>query len=380
MSATSKQVGEVLHIGRPNIGNRTDFQARINDILDRRWLSNNGKYVQEFEKRVCEMLGVKHSIAVCNATVGLEIAIRALDLSGEVIVPSFTFIATAHSLQWQQITPVFADIDPVTQNLDPAQVEALITPRTTAILAVHLWGRGCDVEALQEIADRHKLKLLFDAAHAFGCSCQGRMIGGFGDAEVFSFHATKFLNSLEGGMITTNDDDLALRMRRMQNFGFTGYDQVESIGTNGKMNEVSGAMGITNLESMDQFIAANRAHYLRYREQLAGVPGLSVLTYDETEKCNFQYIVLDLDFEAAGISRDEVVQRLHAQGVIARRYFYPGCHRMEPYRTLFPDTAASLPETERLVHRLFCLPTGSSLSTSDVDRVCDLVRQIIAGR
>lgn len=380
MSAPSKQVAEVLHIGRPNIGNRADFQARINDILDRRWLSNNGKYVQEFEKRVCEMLGVKHSIAVCNATVGLEIAIRALDLSGEVIVPSFTFIATAHSLQWQQITPVFVDIDPVTHNMDPAKVEALITPRTTAILAVHLWGRGCDVEALQEIADRHKLKLLFDAAHAFGCSHQGRMIGGFGDAEVFSFHATKFLNSLEGGMITTNEDDLALRMRRMQNFGFTGYDQVESIGTNGKMNEVSGAMGITNLECIDEFIAANLAHYNRYREQLAGVCGLSVLTYDEAEKCNFQYIVLDLNSEAAGISRDEVVQRLHAQGVIARRYFYPGCHRMEPYLSLYPEAAVSLPETEKLVNRLFCLPTGSSLSTSDVDRVCELVRQIVAGR
>lgn len=371
---------EVLHIGRPNIGNRADFQARIDDILDRRWLSNNGKYVQEFEKRVSEMLGVRHSIAVCNATVGLEIAIRALDLSGEVIVPSFTFIATAHSLQWQQITPVFSDIDPVTHNVDPAKVEELITPRTTAILAVHLWGRGCDVEALQEIADRHRLKLLFDAAHAFGCSHNGRMIGGFGDAEVFSFHATKFLNSLEGGMITTNNDDLALRIRRMQNFGFTGYDQVESIGTNGKMNEVSGAMGITNLDSMDEFIAANRSHYLRYLEQLETLPGVSVLAYDEVEKCNFQYIVVDLDSEVAGISRDHLVQRLHEQGVIARRYFYPGCHRMEPYRTLFPEAGSHLPETEKLVHRLFCLPTGSSLSEFEVDRVCSLIRQIITGQ
>jgi dTDP-4-amino-4,6-dideoxygalactose transaminase len=380
MSGKNKQAEGVLHIGRPNIGNREDFNARINDILDRRWLSNNGKYVQEFEKRVSEMLGVKHSIAVCNATVGLEIAIRALDLSGEVIVPSFTFIATAHSLQWQQITPVFVDIDPTTHNVDPAKVEALITPRTTAILAVHLWGRGCDVEALQEIADRHKLKLLFDAAHAFGCSHQGRMIGGFGAAEIFSFHATKFLNSLEGGMITTNDDDLALRMRRMQNFGFTGYDQVESIGTNGKMNEVSGAMGLTNLESMDEFITANRAHYHRYREQLGALTGLSVLAYDEAEKCNFQYIVVDLDPEVAGISRDDLVQRLHEQGVIARRYFYPGCHRMEPYRTFFPEACASLPITEKLVHRLFCLPTGSSLSESDVDRVCGLIRQIIPAK
>lgn len=380
MAGPKQQAEGVLHIGRPNIGDREALHTRINDILDRRWLSNNGKYVQEFEQRVSDMLGVRHSISVCNATVGLEIVIRALDLSGEVIVPAFTFIATAHALQWQQITPVFADIDPLTHNIDPAKVEALITPRTTAILAVHLWGRGCDVEALHEIADRHKIKLLFDAAHAFGCSYNGRMIGGFGEAEVFSFHATKFLNSLEGGMITTNDDALALRIRRMENFGFTGYDQVESIGTNGKMNEVSGAVGITNLESMDAFIAANRAHYLRYCEQLAAVPGLSVLRYDEAEKCNFQYIVVDFDSETAGLSRDKVVQRLHEQGVIARRYFYPGCHRMEPYHTLFPAAGASLPETEKLVQRLFCLPTGSSLSTSDVDHVCSLVRQIVAGR
>lgn len=366
-----------LYVGRPNIGSREAFLERVNDIYDRRWLSNGGRYVCEFEAAVSRLLDVKHCVAMCNATVGLEIAIRALNLTGEVILPSFTFVATAHALQWQQITPVFCDIDPLTHNIDPAKVEALITPRTTAILGVHLWGRACDVSALQKIADRHGLKLLFDAAHAFACSDGGRMIGGFGDAEVFSFHATKFINTLEGGVVATNNDALALQLHRMKNFGFTGYDQVESIGTNGKMNEISAAMGLTNLESLDEFISVNRAHYHRYSEQLAGLPGLTVMPYDEDEKCNFQYIVVDLDSDITGIGRDDLVQRLHEQGVIARRYFFPGCHRMEPYLTLYPETGGSLTETEKLVQRLFCLPTGSGVSVADLERVSGLIRGLL---
>lgn len=370
-------LSEPLFVGRPNIGNRGDFLSRVHDILDRRWLSNNGKYVQQLESKIAEMLGVRNCVAMCNATVGLEIAIRALGLSGEVILPSFTFIATAHALNWQQITPVFCDIDPQTHNLDPAKVEALITPRTTAIMGVHLWGRGCEVAALQDIATRHGIKLIFDAAHAFGCSQNGRMIGGFGDAEVFSFHATKFINTLEGGVVTTNDDALALRMRQMKNFGFTGYDQVDSIGTNGKMNEISAAMGLTNLESLAEFIAINRSHHQRYQELLAELPGLSVMPYNSDEQCNYQYVVVEIEAEAAGISRDDLVNRLHQAGVIARRYFYPGCHRMEPYLTLHPESSERLPETERLTGRLFCLPTGSTLTAGDVEGVCRLIQGIV---
>ena len=202
---------EKLHVGRPNIGDRDRLLERINDMLDRRWLTNNGVYVQEFERRVAEILGVKHCIAMCNGTVALEIAIRALGLKGEVIVPSFTFVATAHALQWQEITPVFCDIDPPTHTLDPARVEELITPRTTGIIGVHVWGRPCDVERVGGDRPSARSQLLFDAAHAFGCSHHGRMIGGFGDAEVFSFHATKFFNTFEGGAVVTNDDDLATR-------------------------------------------------------------------------------------------------------------------------------------------------------------------------
>jgi dTDP-4-amino-4,6-dideoxygalactose transaminase len=191
-----------LHVGRPNLTNRARFLELVGDMLDRAWLTNNGPLVQEFESRIAEYLGVKHCIAVCNATIGLELAIRAAGLKGEVIVPSYTFIATAHALQWQEITPVFADMDADTYNIDPGKVERLITPRTSGIIATHVWGRSCDIDALTEICRKRSLVLIFDAAHAFGCSYKGKSIGGFGLAEVFSFHATKFLNAFEGGAVT----------------------------------------------------------------------------------------------------------------------------------------------------------------------------------
>lgn len=365
--------GEKLHVGRPNIGIREKLFGRINDILDRRWLTNNGRYVQEFEQKLAAMLGVRHCIAMCNATIALEITIRALGFHGEVIVPSFTFVATPHSLQWQEITPVFCDIDHRTHNLDPACVEKMITPRTTGIIGVHLWGRPCDVEALTEIARKRNLKLMFDAAHAFNCSHGGQMIGGFGNAEVFSFHATKFFNTFEGGAVATNDDDLAARIRLMKNFGFAGYDNVVYIGTNGKMDEVSASMGLTGLESLDEFIAANYRNYKGYLEGLTGIPGVELVRYDETEKNNYQYIVCEVDESIAGISRDTLLEILHAENVIARRYFYPGCHRMEPYRSYFPHAGLLLPHTERLAQRIMSLPTGTAVGEEEIALICRII-------
>jgi dTDP-4-amino-4,6-dideoxygalactose transaminase len=320
----SPAFSEEVHVGRPNIGDRERLLDRIKDLLDRRWLTNSGPFVEELESRIAAMLGVKHCIAMCNATVALEIAIRAAGLSGEVIVPSFTFIATAHALQWQEITPVFCDIDPNTHNLDPGQVEKMITPRTTGIIGVHLWGKPCEVDELTEIAERHNLKLLFDAAHAFGCSYRGRMIGSFGNAEVFSFHATKFFNTFEGGAVTTQDDGLAAKIRLMKNFGFGGYDNVIYIGTNGKMTEIAAAMGLTSLESMDEFVSINHRNYDDYKRELANIPGISLIKYADTEKSNYQYVVVEVDEDVTRISRDELQQILIAENVLARRYFYPG--------------------------------------------------------
>jgi len=365
---------ERLHVGRPNIGDRRALLARINDMLDRLWLTNNGPFVQEFERRVADFLGVRHCIAMCNATVALEIAARALELHGEVIVPSFTFVATAHALQWQEITPVFCDVDPATHNLDPARVEAMITPRTTGIMGVHVWGRPCAIEALNEIAGRRGLKLIFDAAHAFGNSYKGRMIGNFGLAEVFSFHATKFFNTFEGGAVVTNDDELATKIRLMTNFGFAGYDKVIYVGTNGKMSEISAAMGLTGLESLDEFIAANRLNCATYRAGLQAVPGIKLIAYNETERNNYQYVIVEVDEMATGISRDDLVRVLHAENVLARRYFYPGCHEMEPYRSYFPHAGLLLPETEKLTQRVMSLPTGTAVGPEEIETICAVIR------
>jgi dTDP-4-amino-4,6-dideoxygalactose transaminase len=319
-------------VGRPNVGNRERFLERVNSILNQRWLTNNGPYVQQFEREVAKLLGVRHCIALCNGTVALQVAIRALRLSGEVIVPSFTFIATAHALYWQEITPVFCDVLPSTHSIDPRRVEELITQRTTRIIGVHLSGNPCDAGALTDIARRHGLKLIFDAAHAFGCSHQGRMIGNFGHAEVFGFHATKFLNTLESGAITTNDDELDRSIRPVKNFGFAGYDKVGCLGTNGKMNEISAAMGLTGLESMNDFIVHNYRKYRQYIKELENLTGVQVFLCDESEKCNYQYIVLEIDKISSPLSREELLEILWAENVLAGPYFYPGCHGKQ----LFP--------------------------------------------
>ena len=372
------QFTDKLHVGQPNIGDRAHFLERVNRIFDSRWLTNNGETVQELERRIGDFLGVRHVIAVCNATIGLEIAIRALDMKDEVIVPSLTFVATAHALQWQRITPVFCDIDPATHDIDPARVRELVTPRTSGILGVHLWGRPCDVEALQAIADDHGLPLLFDAAHAFGCSHRGRMVGNFGRAEVFSFHGTKFFNTFEGGAIATNDDALAAKIRLMINFGFASYDNVVHIGTNGKMNEVCAAMGLTSLASLDDFVATNRRNADVYARRFAAVPGMRLCRYDEAERNNFQYVVVEYTPAPGGPSRDDLIRLLWAENVMARKYFWPGCHRMEPYRTLYPDAGARLPHTEAVAERLLVLPTGTGVAAPQIEALCDLLALAVA--
>lgn len=353
---------------------------RMEEILDRGWLTNAGPCVHELQEKLADFLNVKHCICTANGSIALELAIRAAGLCDEVIIPSFTFIATAHSLQWQQITPVFCDVDPLTHNIDPARVEQMITPRTTGIIGVHLWGRPCQVDVLQEIADRHGLKLLFDAAHAFGCSSGGKMIGGFGEAEAFSFHATKFFNSFEGGAVATNDDRLANEVRLMKNFGFTDYDRVDYIGTNGKMSEPSAAMGLTNLEHIEEVVEHNRENHSRYQEGLADLPGLELARYDQDEDCNYQYVIVEVDKEACGFTRDELMAILHAENVLARRYFYPGCHNMQPYRSYFPNAGLVLPHTQALTQRVLCLPTGKEVGAEAIAMICDILARAIASR
>ncbi|GAB3738678.1 aminotransferase class I/II-fold pyridoxal phosphate-dependent enzyme [Silanimonas algicola] len=373
LSGAPPAFAEPVHVGRPNIGDRDAFLKRVDGLLDRRWLTNNGPLVGELEQKLANYLGVRHVVVMCNGTIALEIAIRALGLTGEVIVPSYTFIATAQALQWQQITPVFADIDPSTHNLDPESVERMITPRTTGIIGVHLWGRAAPVDELAEIARRRKLSLMFDAAHAFGATYRGRRVGAFGRAEVFSFHATKFFNCFEGGAVTTNEDDLATTMRYMRNFGFEAYDKAVHVGTNGKMPEICAAMGLTNLESLDAVIEANRANLAAYEAAFDGIDGISLLRYDPREGCNFQYVVAEVE-PSFPATRDEIVAALHAEGILVRKYFWPGCHNMQPFRDLYPHAGLLLPNTESVSGRVIVMPTGTALPEGAIDAIAGVLR------
>lgn len=347
-----------LHVGYPNQGNRRIFLEQINDVLDRNWLTNDGPLLQKFEKHLEEYLGVRNCVCVCNGTIGLELAIRGLNLKGEVILPSFTFIATAHALQWQGIKPVFCDINPNTYCIDPKKIEPLITEETSGIIGVHIYGRGCEVESLEELSQQYNLKLFFDAAHAFGCTLNNKKIASFGACEVFSFHATKVFNSIEGGAITTNDDELAERLRLMRNFGFSGFEEVSYLGTNGKMNEFSAAMGLTNLNSLDAFININKNNYLKYKTTIGKIRGLSLIEYDENEHNNYHYIVVEVN-KNYPLTRDQLMLKLHKNNIIARRYFSPGCHKMEPYRTLLSSEKYDLKLTEEVSSKILVLPTGA---------------------
>jgi dTDP-4-amino-4,6-dideoxygalactose transaminase/folate-dependent phosphoribosylglycinamide formyltransferase PurN len=363
----------ILHVGRPNIGNRANFLRRVNEMLDRRWFTNDGPLVREFEGKVAAFIGVKHCVAMCNATVALEVSARALGLSGEIIVPAFTFAASAHAMEWVGLKVRFADIDPDTHSIDPVHAESLISERTSAIMGVHVWGRACATDQLGVIASRHGIKLIYDACHAFGCSNQGQLIGAGGSCEVFSFHATKFLNSFEGGAVCTNDDALAAELKLARNFGFAGVDKVTRLGINGKMTEVCAAMGLTSLESITDLIRINRLNYETYQELLSGITGVALYQYPAEEQNNFQYVVISLE---PGI-RDRVVDALRAANVLARKYFWPGCHHLEPYRSR-PEGLPRLPVADDVASRVLTLPTGQNVGRADIARVVQVIRQTLA--
>ena len=369
----------MLHVGQPNLVDRAAFDCLVDEMYENRWFTNNGQLVQRLERRLSEYLNVKHVVLVNNGTTGLQIAAQALGLTGEVILPAFTFVATAHALQWIGLKPVFCDIDPQTHCIDPLKIEALITEQTSAITGVHVWGRPCPTDAIDEIASRHKLATLYDAAHAFGCRHEGRMLGNFGQCEVFSLHATKFFHTFEGGAVTTNDDALAEKIRLMKNFGFESMDRVVELGVNGKMPEICAAMGLASLEQLDDVFAANRRNYDAYSAGLADVPYVHLYAQTDLEATNFQYIVVEVD-EDATLSRDEILKQLHDSNILARRYFFPACHRMEPYRTLYPEFLDALPETDLLCQRIMILPTGTAISPDDIYRICATLRSSLTRR
>lgn len=368
-----------LFLGTPNISNSSYFYEMIKDIFQRKWLTNNGQYVKQFEAMIQEYLGVRNAIAVNNGTTGLQIAFRAMDLKGEVIVPSYTFIATVHSLFWLGINPVFCDIDPRTFNIDINKAEKLINKKINGIVAVDVYGRPSEKDKLESLATEYDVPLIFDAAHAFGNSFHGKMIGNFGDAEVFSFHATKFLNTFEGGVITTDDDELATKIRAMRNFGFLDDHTSRFLGTNGKMTEISAAMGIVNLQNIDRIIEINKANYNAYKEGLKNIPGIRLIEYSDLERNNYQYVIIEVIPEECGLTRDELTVVLDTEGIGTRKYFWPACHQMEPYSSLYPNAGSALHISEIIASRVLALPTGTSVSTEDVFSICNVIRLSIFG-
>lgn len=362
------------YVGTPTIPDRAALHARLDQMLDARRLSNDGPFVQEFEDRLQRLNGGVEVVSVCNATIGMQLLLKALAVTGEVILPSFTFVATAHACLWEGLEPVFVDVDKRTHTIDPAGVAARLTERTAAIVGVHLWGRMCAVRELEALSRDHGIPLIFDAAHAVGCTYEGVPMGRHGTASVVSFHATKLVQSLEGGAILTPDRQLADRLRLLRNFGFQGFDNVVALGTNAKLNEFCAAMGIGSLEGLAALIATNRANRSAYREALDGLPGIGLYEFDEQEANNFQYLIVEVDPALCPFTRDQLVEILQAENVIARRYFTPGCHRSAPYRTRLGSQTCRLPHTDSLSDTLLALPTGAGVTPADIATIGMIVR------
>jgi dTDP-4-amino-4,6-dideoxygalactose transaminase len=367
-----------LHVGQLKTPPVEKLEEAFRGIFERRYFSNNGPLVRELDKRFAEHLGVRNAVCVTNGTMGLIIALESLGLTGEIIVPTFTFPATVQAPVWAGLKPVFCDVDPETHTITPETVAPVITDRTAAIMGVHLWGRACDVEGLQSLADQHGLKLIFDAAHAIDCTYQGQKIGGFGQAEAFSFHATKILNGTEGGCITTNDDDLADAMRTIRTVHESETFADVTLRLNGRMSEAQAALALLSLEDLTENIAENKKVYQAYSSHIKNIPGIELIQYDSDEQNNYQYVIIDVIEEEAGLSRDIIVEILKRENIMARKYFYPGAHRMQPFAGWYPKISGSLPVTESLCSRLFQLPNSDPMRLPDVEKLCELLRFIVS--
>ncbi|MCL4822206.1 MAG: aminotransferase class I/II-fold pyridoxal phosphate-dependent enzyme [Vicinamibacteria bacterium] len=355
---------------------RSRFHALMDSAFERNWLTNDGPLVRQLERAVAELHGVEECVSACNATVAQMLALRAFELGGEVIVPSFTFVASVHACAWQGLTPVFCDIRRHDLTIDPALVERLISPRTSAIVGVHAFGNVCDVDALEEIRRRHGLRLIYDAAHAFGCSSGSQSIGGFGDVEFLSFHATKFFSTFEGGALLTRDRHLAQALRNLRNFGFAGYDNVETLGLNGKMSEAAAAMGLASLPALPARRERLASTQEAYRRHLAGVPGIALRPAGVSGRSNYHYVVVEVDAERYGVTRDHLVEALWRDNVLARKYFYPGCHRMPYYASKAAPGPAPLPVTDEISERVLCLSSNLEDVEADTARIAALLQVI----
>lgn len=364
---------KLITVTAPLLPELEEFIPYLKDIWDRKWLTNNGHYHQELEKALCEYLKVPYISLFTNGTLPLMCALQALRITGEVITTPYSFVATTHSLWWNGIKPVFVDIDPKTCNMDPKCIEAAITPQTTAIMPVHCYGKPCDTEAIQEIADKYGLKVIYDAAHAFGVEVNGKSLMEAGDMSTLSFHATKVYNTIEGGALICHDEKTKKRIDYLKNFGFAGETEIVAPGINGKMDEVRSAYGLLNLKQVDRAIELRQKVANRYREALRGVPGISFFDDMEGVRHNYSYFPMFVDAEEYGMTRDELYFKMKEQNVLGRRYFYPLISEFSTYRGLPSAGKENLPVATRIADQVICLPMYHNLTENDVERVINSI-------
>jgi dTDP-4-amino-4,6-dideoxygalactose transaminase len=369
----SKNKMDKIFLTQPYLPPLDEFLPYLEKIWNSKWLTNNGDFHKEFEKELAEYLGVKYLSLFTNGTLALVSALQALKITGEVITTPFSFVATTHSLWWNNIKPVFVDIDPHTFNLDPDKIEAAITPQTTAILPVHVYGNPCDIEKIQNIADVYGLKIIYDACHAFGVKVDNNSILQYGDLSVLSFHATKVFTTFEGGAIICKDDATKKRIDFLKNFGFAGETTVVAPGINAKMNEFQAALGVLQLKHVEKTILARKQVASIYRKHLKGIEGITCFDDFKNVKHNYAYFPILIDKEKFGKSRDDVYTTLKSHDILSRRYFYPLISQFPTYKGLESARPENLPVAEEVTKRVLCLPIYPDLSTEDIVNIVKII-------
>jgi dTDP-4-amino-4,6-dideoxygalactose transaminase len=369
------QVKEIITVTSPLLPDLEEFHDLLKDIWKRKWITNNGYYHQQFEKALAEYLKVPYFSIFTNGTLPLITALQALNIKGEVITTPYSFVATTHALWWNGITPVFVDVEPETGNMDPTKIEAAITSKTTAIMPVHVYGTPCNTKAIQEIADKYGLKVIYDAAHAFGVEVNGESILNAGDLSTLSFHATKVFNTIEGGAMVMHTKEMKQQIDYLKNFGFTGETEVVAPGINSKMDEIRSAYGLLNLKQVDAAIEVRHKIAKQYREALKDVEGITFWYDMPGVKHNYGYFPIFVDAEKYGMTRDELYFKMKEQDVRGRRYFYPLISDFKPYKHLPSASKDNLPAATKIANEVICLPLHHALSDDDILRILKCIER-----
>ncbi len=364
-----------ITVTSPLLPDLQDFNIMLQEIWNSKWVTNNGSFHQRLEEELAHYLKVPFISLFTNGTLPLITALQALRVTGEVITTPYSFVATTHSLWWNGIKPVFVDIDPATGNIDPDKIEAAITPNTTAIMPVHVYGRPCDTEAIQTIADRYGLRVIYDAAHAFGVEVKGKSVLNAGDVSTLSFHATKVFNTIEGGAMVMHDAKMKQRIDYLKNFGFASETEVIAPGINGKLDEIRAAVGLLNLRQVDAAIEARKKVTLRYREALKDVEGISFWSDMDEVKHNYFHFPIFVDARHYGMTRDQLYEKMKSQDILGRRYFYPLISEFSTYKRLKSAARENLPNAYRLASEVICLPLHHGLSEEEVERIIQCVKK-----